>query len=151
LSSRFSASASNGSWTAGKTARSLRPSTGNIDNPLYSTLQNQAIHNVKSDDDDKPIEYTGEQLIEINTQNWEIHTTGSESVLTGFPCLSDWWDTPIHIHDSIHQPLQVLLDGDTDRSSCDTTNTSSSLQLKRGVPGAGVGRGGVWHSLEIAQ
>jgi hypothetical protein len=91
-------------WEDGSLSSSI--TTGNIDNPLYSTLQNQAIHNVKSDDDDKPIKYTGEQLIEINTQNWEIHTTGSESVLTGFPCLSDWWDTSIHIHDSIHQPFE---------------------------------------------
>mgnify|MGYP006948684413 FL=1 len=89
---------------------------GNIDNPLYSALQNQAIRNAKSDDDDKPIEYMREQPIEINTQNWEIHTTGNESVVIGFRCLSGWWHTPIHIHDSIQQPVRALLDGDAEKT-----------------------------------
>ena len=105
---------------------------GNIDNPLYSALQNQAIRNAKSDDDDKPIEYMREQPIEINTQNWEIHTTGNESVVIGFRYLSGWWHTPIHIHDSIQQPVRALLDGDAEKTKLSvwregTTGNARSL------------------------
>ena len=90
--------------------------TGDIDNPLYSALQNQAIRNAKSDYDDEPIEYTGEQPIEVNNQSWEIHTTDNDSVVIGFPCISGWWYTPIHVHNSIKEPVQALLDGGAEKT-----------------------------------
>jgi len=90
--------------------------TGDIDNPLYSALQNQAIRAAKSDYDDDPVEYTGEQPIEVNNQNWEIHTTDNGSVVIGFPCITEWWYTPIHIYNSIEDPITALLDGDADKT-----------------------------------
>ncbi len=101
-------------WEDGSLTSSV--TTGDIDNPLYSALQNQAIRNAKSDYDDDPIEYTGEQPIEVNNQNWEMHTTDNDSVVIGFPCISGWWYTPIHVHDSIEEPVQALLDGDAEKT-----------------------------------
>ncbi|PSQ28727.1 transposase [Halobacteriales archaeon QS_9_68_17] len=101
-------------WEDGTLTSSV--TTGDIDNPLYSALQNQAIRSAKSDYEDEPIEYTGEQPIEVNNQNWEIHTTENESVVIGFPCISDWWYTPIHVHDSIQESVQTLLDGDAEKT-----------------------------------
>jgi IS605 OrfB family transposase len=90
--------------------------TGDIDNLPYSVLQNQAIPNAKSDYDDEPIEYTGDQPIEVNNQNWEINTTENNSVVIGFPCTSDWWYTPIRVHDSIQELVKTLLDGDAEKT-----------------------------------
>lgn len=101
-------------WGNGLLSSSV--TTGDIDNPLYSALQNQAIRSAKNDYDDEPIEYTGEQPIEVNNQNWEIHTTENDSVVIGFPCISDWWYTPIHVHDSIEEPVQALLDGTAEKT-----------------------------------
>ncbi len=101
-------------WENGSLASSV--TTGDIDNPLYSALQNQAIRAAKSDYDGNFVEYTGEQPIEVNNQNWEIHTTDNGSVVIGFPCISDWWYTPIHVHDSIEDPVHALLDGDAEKT-----------------------------------
>jgi len=101
-------------WYEGTLSSSI--TTGDIDNPLYSALQNQAIRAAKSDYEDRPIKYTGEQPIEVNNQNWEIHTTENESVVIGFPCISDWWYTPIHVHDSIQEPIQALLNGEAEKT-----------------------------------
>jgi hypothetical protein len=46
-------------WENGSLTSSV--TTGDINDPLYSALQNQAIRNAKSHYDDEPIEYTGEQ------------------------------------------------------------------------------------------
>lgn len=101
-------------WEDGTLSSSV--TTGDIDNLLYSALQNQAIRSAKSDYDNDPIEYTGEQPIEVNNQNWELHTTDNDSVVIGFPCISDWWYTPIHVHDSIQEPVQALLDGEAEKT-----------------------------------
>jgi hypothetical protein len=74
-------------WHDGSLSSSI--TTGNIENPLYSALQNRAIRAAKSDSDDESVEYTSEQPIEVNNQNWEIHTTETGSVVIGFPCITD--------------------------------------------------------------
>ncbi|SDJ69799.1 transposase, IS605 OrfB family, central region [Halovenus aranensis] len=101
-------------WNDGSLSSSI--TTGDIENPLYSALQNQAIRAAKSDYDDEPVEYTGEQPIEVNNQNWEIHTTENGSIVIGFPCISDWWYTPIHVYDDIEDPIEALLDGDAEKT-----------------------------------
>lgn len=101
-------------WADGSLPSSI--TTGDITNPLYSALQNQAIRSAKGDYDGDPIEYTGEQPIEVNNQNWEIHTTENDSVIIGFPCITGWWHTPIHVHGHIREPVHALLDGEAEKN-----------------------------------
>lgn len=115
-------------WEDGTLSSSI--TTGNIDNQLYSALQNQAIRSAKSDYDDEPVEYTGEQPIEVNNQNWKIHKTDNESIIIGFPCISDWWYTPIHVHDDMEQPVQALLDGDADKTKLSIWREGTDWKVK---------------------
>jgi len=76
--------------------------TASIDNDLYSAIQNQAIREAKSDHSkDGAVRYQESQPFAINNQNWEIDTTESGTVVVGFPCVSQWWYTPIEVYDDI--------------------------------------------------
>jgi putative transposase len=115
-------------WENGTLSSSI--TTSDIDNQLYSALQNQAIRSAKSDYDDQPVEYTGEQPIEVNNQNWEIHETDNESIIVGFPCINDWWYTPIHVYDDMEQPVQALLDGDADKTKLSVWREGTDWKVK---------------------
>ena len=63
--------------------------TANVDNELYSAIQNQAIREAKSDHNkDGEVRYRESQPFAINNQNWKIDTTENGTVVVGFPCVS---------------------------------------------------------------
>ncbi len=91
--------------------------TADIDNPLYSAIQNQAIREAKGDyKDEDTVEYQSSQPFALNNQNWEIHTTDNDNVVIGFPCISGWWYTPIEVYNKIQEPTQKLLDGEAEKT-----------------------------------
>jgi hypothetical protein len=91
--------------------------TASIDNDLYSAIQNQAIREAKSDHSkDGDVAYRESQPFVVNNQNWEIDTTESGTVAIGFPCVSQWWYTPIEVYDDIAEPLDRLVEGDADKT-----------------------------------
>ena len=91
--------------------------TASIDNDLYSAIQNQAIREAKSDHNkDGEVRYRESQPFAINNQNWETDTTENGTVVVGFPCVSQWWYTPIEVYDDIDDPVQRLVEGDADKT-----------------------------------
>jgi len=86
--------------------------TASIDNNLYSAIQNQAIREAKSDHNkDGEVRYRESQPFAVNNQNWEIDTTENGTVVVGFPCISQWWYTPIEVYDDIADPVNQLVKG----------------------------------------
>ena len=102
-------------WDGGNFGKSV--TTASIDNDLYSAIQNQAIREAKSDhSEDGDVRYRESQPFAVNNQNWEIDTIESGTVVVGFPCISQWWYTPIEVYDDISDDVQRLVDGDADKS-----------------------------------
>ncbi|MES3162098.1 MAG: transposase, partial [Halorubrum sp.] len=83
-------------WENGDFGKSV--TTASIDNDLYSAIQNQAIREAKSDHNkDGEVHYRESQPFAVNNQNWEIDMTENGTVVVGFPCVSQWWYTPIEV------------------------------------------------------
>ena len=98
-------------WENGDFGKAV--TTASIDNDLYSAIQNQAIREAKSDHNkDGEVRYRDSQPFAVNNQNWEIDTTENGTVVVGFPCVSQWWYTPIEVYDDIADPVDRLLEGD---------------------------------------
>jgi IS605 OrfB family transposase len=98
-------------WENGDFGKSV--TTASIDNDLYSALQNQAIREAKSDHNrDGGARHRESQPFAVNNQNWEIDTTENGTVVAGFPCISQWWYTPIEVYDDIADPVDRLVEGD---------------------------------------
>ena len=91
--------------------------TSEIDNDLYSAIQNQAIREAKSDyKKDGIVEYHASQPFALNNQNWEVDKTDNGNVVIGFPCISGWWYSPVEVYDDVQEPVQKLVDGEADKS-----------------------------------
>jgi putative transposase len=102
-------------WENGNFGKSV--TTSSIDNALYSAIQNQAIREAKSDHSkDEEVEYRESQPFAVNNQNWEIDTTDNGTVVIGFPCISQWWYTPIELSDDIADSVDRLIEDDADKS-----------------------------------
>lgn len=102
-------------WEAGEIGYSV--TTGAIDSPLHSAIQNQAIREAKAQHrEDGAMRYTSAQPFATNNQNWEIDRTENGSVLVGFPCISGWWYAPIDVHDDIEKPIGALLDDEAKKT-----------------------------------
>jgi len=102
-------------WENGDFSKSV--TTSSIDNELYSAIQNQAIREAKSDHSkDGEVRYRESQPFAVNNQNWEIDTTDNGTVVVGFPCVSQWWYTPIEVYDDISDPVDRLVEGDADKT-----------------------------------
>ena len=102
-------------WESNEFGKSI--TTGSIDSPLYSAIQNQAIREAKADHSrDGALTYTAAQPFATNNQNWEIDRTENGSVVVGFPCINQWWYTPIEVHDHIREPVERLVNGEAGRS-----------------------------------
>jgi transposase len=91
--------------------------TASINNDLYSAIQNQAIREEKSDHTkDGEVRYRESHPFAVNNQNWEVETTENGTVIVGFPCVSQWWYTPIDVYDDITDPVDRLRKGDADKT-----------------------------------
>lgn len=102
-------------WASGELSMSV--TTASIDNDLYSAVQNQAIREAKAEyKRDGWMDYTAAQPFATNNQNWKLGTTDNGSVVVGFPCISQWWYTPIHVHDEIYEPVERVLEGEAKKS-----------------------------------
>jgi IS605 OrfB family transposase len=102
-------------WERGDFGKSV--TTASIDNNLYSAIQNQAIREAKADHSkDGAVRYRASQPFAVNNQNWEIDTTENGAVVVGFPCISQWWYTPIAVYDDIEEPVARLVDGDAKKT-----------------------------------
>jgi putative transposase len=102
-------------WAFGELGMSV--TTASIDNDLYSAVQNQAIREAKAEYKREGwMDYTAAQPFATNNQNWKLETTDNGSVVVGFPCISQWWYTPIHIHDEIREPVERVLEGEAKKS-----------------------------------
>jgi transposase len=102
-------------WENGDFGKSV--TTASIDNNLYSAIQNQAIREAKSDHNkDGEVRYRESQPFAVNNQNWELDTTENGTVVVGFPCVSQWWYTPIEVSDDIADPVDRLFEGDADKT-----------------------------------
>lgn len=60
--------------------------------------------------------YRESQPFAVNNQNWEIDTTENGTVVVGFPCVSQWWYTPIEVYDDIADPVDRLVEGDAKKT-----------------------------------
>jgi len=102
-------------WENGNFDKSV--TTASIDNDLYSAIQNQAIREAKSDHSkDGAVRYQESQPFAINNQNWELDTTESGTVVVGFPCVSQWWYTPIEVYDDIDDHVDRLVEGNAKKT-----------------------------------
>ena len=102
-------------WENGDFGKAV--TTASIDNDLYSAIQNQAIREAKSDHNkDGEVRYRESQPFAVNNQNWELDTTENGTVVVGFPCVSQWWYTPIEVYDDIADPVDRLVEGDADKT-----------------------------------
>jgi len=102
-------------WENGDFGKSV--TTASIDNALYSAIQNQAIREAKSDHNkDGEVRYRESQPFAVNNQNWEIDTTENGTVVVGFPCVSQWWYTPIEVYHDIADPVDRLVEGDAKKT-----------------------------------
>ena len=102
-------------WENGDFDKSV--TTASIDNELYSAIQNQAIRGAKSDhSEDGEVRYRESQPFAVNNQNWEIDTTENGTVVVGFPCVSQWWHTPIEVYDDISDPVDRLVEGEAKKT-----------------------------------
>ncbi|TKR24641.1 transposase, partial [Natronomonas salsuginis] len=102
-------------WENGDFGKSV--TTASIDNGLYSAIQNQAIREAKSDHNkDGEVRYRESQPFAVNNQNWELDTTENGTVVVGFPCVSQWWYTPIEVYDDIADPVDRLVEGDAKKT-----------------------------------
>jgi len=91
--------------------------TASIDNDLYSAIQNQAIREAKSTTArTERFDTKREQPFAINNQNWELDTTESGTVVVGFPCVSQWWYTPIEVYDDIDDHVDRLVEGNAKKT-----------------------------------
>jgi len=104
--------------------------TASTDNALYSAIQNQAIREAKSNHNkDGEVCYRESQPFAVNNQNWEIDTTENGTVVVGFPCVSQWWYTPIEVYDDIADPVDRLVEGDAKRHvfKCTVAGTTGTV------------------------
>ncbi len=114
-------------WENGDFGKSV--TTSSIDNDLYSAIQNQAIREAKSDHTkDGEVHYRESQPFAVNNQNWEIDTTENGTVVIGFPCVSQWWYTPIEVYDDIADPVDRLVERDAKKRAfkCTVAETIST-------------------------
>ena len=102
-------------WETDEFGKSI--TTGSIDSPLYSAIQNQAIREAKADHSrDGALTYTAAQPFATNNQNWEIDRTENGSVVIGFSCIDQWWYTPIEVYERISEPVEHLLNSEASKS-----------------------------------
>jgi IS605 OrfB family transposase len=102
-------------WENGDFGKSV--TTASIDNDLYSAIQNQAIREAKADHNkDGEVRYRESQPFAVNNQNWELDTTDNGTIVVGFPCVSQWWYTPIEVYDDIADPVDRLVEGDAGKT-----------------------------------
>ena len=129
-------------WENGDFGTSV--TTASIDNDLYSAIQNQAIREAKSDHSkDGEVRYRESHTVgyshvtdfdtpgcrkssrsysqqyqpfAFNNQNCELDTTENGTVVVGFPCVSQWWYTPIEVYDDIADPVDRLVEGDVKKT-----------------------------------
>ena len=91
--------------------------TASINNDLYSAIQNQAIREAKADHNkDGDVRYRESQPFAINNQNWEITTTPNGTTVVGFPCISQWWYTPINVSENEKDAIDQLVAGNASKS-----------------------------------
>jgi IS605 OrfB family transposase len=101
----------NDGWCAGTLDESL--TTAGIDNDLYAALQCQAIREAKSDfSKDGAVRYNASQPFGISNQNWDIDITENGTPVIGFPCISQWWYTPVAVHDGRTNAVNRIADGE---------------------------------------
>jgi hypothetical protein len=102
-------------WENGEFDTSV--ATASIDNACCSALQTRAIREAKSDHStDRAVRYRESHRFAVNNQNWEIGTTENGTVVIGFSCVAQWWYMPIDGYDNIADPVNKLVEGDTDKT-----------------------------------
>ena len=102
-------------WATGDFGKSV--TAASVDNDLYSAIQSRAIREAKSDHStDREVRYRESRPFVVNNQNWELDTTENGTVVVGFPCVSQWWYTPIEVCDDIADPVDRLVEGDAKKT-----------------------------------
>jgi IS605 OrfB family transposase len=102
-------------WVNGELEQSI--TTASIENDLYAVIQSQAIREAKAEySKNGAIEYSSSLPFGINNQNWKIDVTENGTVVLGFPCISQWWYTPITVYEEIEDVINELLAGDLKKS-----------------------------------
>jgi len=102
-------------WENGNFDKSV--TTASIDNDLYSAIQkSHSRGEIRPQQRTERFDTKRASRSLSTTRTGNSTTTESGTVVVGFPCVSQWWYTPIEVYDDIDDHVDRLVEGNAKKT-----------------------------------